>query len=275
MITQSDLSFDADISGLSASQAVLWGFHNSKSGTHTSRTIMLRELSHLLEIVPPDAKRKAYANAIVVDNCLGKRTVTTRRKSLQHLSHMYALDPGAILFRVLRDLWKHDKESRPLLAILLALARDSLLRSTFAAVACTPYGKELNQPTLKAYLVDTLGDYLNATTLSAATSRLASSWTQSGHLRGHLRRTRQKIEPTPTAATYALLLGFAMGQRGQLLFETPWVAILDSSREALLDLAFEAKRLGLLELKQSGALIDVTFSCLLTKEEMRKLHGTH
>ena len=44
----SDLTFDAGIAGLPSNQAVVWGFRSGDRGTHTSRTIMLDELSHLL-----------------------------------------------------------------------------------------------------------------------------------------------------------------------------------------------------------------------------------
>ena len=270
-----DLNFDAAISELHANHAALWGFYTGKWGTLTSRTIMLEDLSLLLEIIPPDAKRIAYANAILDDNCLGKPTVATRKESFRHLNHLYTLDPGVILFRVLRDFWARDEKSRPLLAILLALARDPLLRPTFTAVASTPLGKAFSPQAVKSILADAVGDRLNATTLAAAASRASSSWTQSGHLNGHHKKTRQKAESTPTATAFALLLGFALGRRGKSLFETPWIAVLDATPDAMMDMAFEAKRLGLLELKQSGALIDVSFLRLLSRKEQGLIYGIH
>ena len=102
----------------------MWGFRSGDRGTHTSRTIMLDEFSNLLDAVPGKAIRNDYADAVVVHNCLGKRTAATRRLSFQRLTELYALKPQVILFRVLRDLWGRNETSRPLLALLLALARD-------------------------------------------------------------------------------------------------------------------------------------------------------
>ena len=48
----SDLNFEAGITGLTGSQGMVWGFRSGDRGTHTSRTIMLDELSHLLDAVP-------------------------------------------------------------------------------------------------------------------------------------------------------------------------------------------------------------------------------
>ena len=104
------------------------GFRWGEKGTHTSRTIMLDELRSVLVNCEPDAARDDYLSAIREDNCLGKRTAATRRLSSQRLSELYGLDPAVPLFRVLRRCWYTDRDGQPLLALLLALARDPLLR---------------------------------------------------------------------------------------------------------------------------------------------------
>jgi hypothetical protein len=268
-------SFEASISGLSRTQANAWGFRSGDRGTHTSRTIMLDELRHLLATVLGDASRQDYANAIMQDNCLGKRTVATRKLSLQRLTELYALDPQVILFRVLRDLWVRHESSRPLLAMLLALARDPLLRATATAVIRTPLGHEFARQPMKDALSEAVDDRLNAATLDKVVRNASSSWTQSGHFRGRGRKTRQQVEAPPAATAFALLIGFAVGRRGRLLFETPWTAVLDTSPDDLIDVAVDAKRLGLLDLKQSGSMIDVSFPALFTDKERELIHGAH
>lgn len=275
MATVSDLNFEADIAALAPGQSVLWGFRSGDRGTHTSRTIMLDELSHLLDAVPGDAVRADYADAVIAHNCLGKRTTATRKLSLQRLTELYALDPQVILFRVLRDLWGRSETSRPLLALLLALARDPLLRATATAVLRTSYGHEFARQSMKDALTDAVGDRLNEATLDKVVRNASSSWTQSGHFRGRGRKVRQRVEATPAATAFALLLGFAVGRRGRLLFETPWAAVLDTSLDNLVDVAVDAKRLGLLDLKQSGSMIDVSFPALFTDKERELIHGAH
>ena len=271
----SDLNFEAGIAGLADGRATVWGFRSGDRGTHTSRTMMLEELSNLLNAVPGEATRENYADAVLDDNCLGKRTVATRKLSLQRLTELYGLNTQLILFRVLRDLWGRHETSWPLLGLLLALARDPLLRATATAVIRTPFGHEFARQTMKDALSDAVGDRLNKATLDKVVRNAASSWTQSGHLQGRGRKTRQRVLPTPAATTYALLLGFAVGRRGQMLFETPWAAILDVGPDELIDLAGDAKRLGLLDLKQSGAIIDVSFPAMFTEREWELIHGTH
>lgn len=236
---------------------------------------MLEELSHLMDAAPGDVSRKDYADATMEQNCLGKRTAATRKLSLQRLTELYGLDAQLILFRILRDLWGRHESSRPLLAMLLALARDPLLRATATAVIRTPEGHEFARQAMKDALAEAVGDRLNDATLDKVVRNASSSWTQSGHFRGRGRKTRQKVDATPAATTYALLLGFAVGRRGRLLFETPWAAILDTSPDDLIDAAVDAKRLGLLDLKQSGSMIDVSFPALFTDKERELIHGSH
>lgn len=270
-----DLNFEAGIGALTPSQSALWGFRSGDRGTHTSRTIMLDELSQLLDAVPGDATREEYADAVTAHNCLGKRTAATRKLSLQRLSELYGLDPRVIAFRVLRDLWGRHERSRPLLALLLALARDPLLRATATPVVRTPYGHEFAAQTMKDALAGAVGDRLNEATLAKVMRNASSSWTQSGHFRGRGRKIRQQVEPTPAATALALLLGFAAGRRGRLLFETPWAAVLDTGPDDLIDMAVDAKRLGLLDLKQAGSIIDLSFPALLTGKEWELPHGAH
>ena len=254
-----DLDFERDLVGLPARQVGLWGFRSGEGGTHSSRTIMLDELSQLLDAAPAEVVRGDYARAVMDDNCLGKRTTANRTHSLQRLTELYGLDPRLVLFRALRDLWDRHDSSRPLLALLLALARDPLLRATATAVLRTPPGHEFARQPMKDSLSEVAGERLNEDILDKVVRNASSSWTQSGHLQGRSRKTRQQVQATPAATMYALLIGFGSGRRGRLLFETAWCAVLDAGPEELLERAWEAKRLGLLDLKQSGAIIDVSF----------------
>ena len=269
------LNFEAGIAGLPERQASLWGFRSGNRGTHTSRTIMLDELSQLLDAVPGEALRQDYADAVTRDNCLGKRTAATRQLSLQRLTELYGLDGRLLLFRALRNMWVGHSSSRPLLALLLALVRDPLLRATAKAVIATPFGHEFGRQAMKDGLHDAVGDRLNEATLDKVVRNAASSWTQSSHLRGRGRKRRQHVEATPAAVTFALLLGFAVGRRGRLLFESPWAAILDASPGTLVDVAVDANRLGLLDLKHAGQMIEVSFPALFTGREWELIRGSH
>ena len=76
-----------------AREAETIGFRFGAKGTHTSRTMMLEELSRVLEATNQDARRADYAAAIIDGNCLSKPTASTRRLSNQRLGELYGLDP--------------------------------------------------------------------------------------------------------------------------------------------------------------------------------------
>ena len=271
----SDLNFESRIAGLPPKLASLWGFRSGERGTHTSRTIMLDELSQLLDAVPGEASRRDYAQAVTEGNCLGKRTAATRKLSLQRLTELYGLDARLLLFRVFKGLWGRHEASRPLLALLLALARDPLLRATARAVVAIPFGHELGRQAMKDALSGIVEGRLNDATLDKVVRNASSSWTQSGHLRGRGRKIRQRVAATPAAVAYALLTGFALGRRGRLLFETPWAEVLDAPPGELVEVAVDARRLGLVDLKQSGRMIDVSFPAMLTGQERELIRGAY
>ena len=271
----SELNFEPGIAGLPPKLASLWGFRSGERGTHTSRTIMLDELSQLLDAAPGEASRRDYAQAVMEGNCLGKRTAATRKHSLQRLTELYGLDARLLLFRVLKGLWGRHEASRPLLALLLALARDPLLRASARAVVATPFGHELGRQAMKDALSGIVEGRLNDATLDKVVRNASSSWTQSGHLRGRGRKIRQRVAATPAAVAYALVLGFALGRRGRLLFETSWAEVLDAPPGELVEVAVDARRLGLIDLKQSGRMIDVSFPAMLTGRERELIRGVY
>lgn len=252
-----------------------FGIRLGNKGTHTSRTIMLVELERLLEECPPQAPRDEYAAAILERNCLGKRTAATRKLSLQRLRELYGLDPTIPLFRLLRLLWQAERSGRPLLALLTALARDPLLRSTAEVISRMQAGEELARQQLTDAITGSVEGRLNSSTVDKVVRNTAASWTQSGHLKGRGRKVRQYVQPTPAVTTFALLLAHATGTRGMGLFHSFWAQILDSPPEGLVQQAIDARRLGLLDVTQSGGVVEVSFARLLTIKERQLLNGTH
>jgi len=245
------------------------GFRWGDKGTQTSRTIMLDELRAVLSHCQPDAARDDYLAAIHEDNCLGKRTAATRKLSSQRLSELYALDPRVPLFRIMRRCWYTDRDGQPLLAMLLALARDPLLRASASPILRMRAGEELARQQMTDAIGRAVGDRLSESTLDKVVRNAASSWTQSGHLKGRGRKIRQAVAPTVASTAFALLLGYLAGRRGITLFESPWAQVLDTPVDGLVHFAIDARRLGFLEMSQSGGIIEVAFSRLLAPDERR------
>ncbi len=251
------------------------GFRFGAKGAHTSRTIMVAEITSLLNECPASAVRSDYAEAVVERNCLAKHTAATRQLTIQRLGELYGLDHSVPLFRTMRSLWDRDEKGRPLLALLLSMARDPLLRVTAPPILAMQPGQELGRQQITDALRLNVGDRLNEDCLDKVVRNTASSWTQSGHLTGRSRKSRVKVQPTFFVVCYAILLGYLLGYRGSDLFETIWAKVLDSSSDELVYLAMDAKRYGLMDIKQSGGMFAVSFDNALTVAERKGAYGTH
>lgn len=243
-------------------RAVRAGLRFGDKSVHTSRTIMFADLGALLADVAPEAVREDYVAAIVDENVLGKATIATRRWTAQRLRELYALDPRVAVFRVLRRLWLVDFPGRPLLAMLCALARDPLLRSTAPAVLALPVGTELVRSRFLDEIREVVGGRLNESVLDKVARNAASSWAQSGHLQGRMRKIRTSVVPTPGSVAMALWLGSLEGFGGPALFDCLWTRVLDRAGQDLLSVAFEAKRLGLIHARAGGGVVEIDASHL-------------
>lgn len=250
-----------------------FGFRAGRSSVHTSRTMMLAELAALLAATPPDSTHAAYWAACVEDNVLSKGTPITRRTTAQRLSELYALDPGVTVFRLLRRFWDADAEARPLLACLCAQARDALFRSTTDFVLSSKPGDLVTVDGFCQLIDGHQPGRFSAKTLRSVSQNVASSWAQSGYLSGTIRKTRRRPVATATAAAYALALAALTGARGQFLFSSHWVRLLDSPHDVAVDLAREASRRGWIDFRSVGAVLDAKFPTLFTLKEQEVLRG--
>jgi hypothetical protein len=238
------------------------GFRFGAKGTHTSRTMMLAELEAVLAATPDAASRMDYAAAIIEGNCLGKATSATRRLTNQRLGELYGLDLRTPIFRVLRRLWSADPAGRPLLALQCAVARDPLLAATVSPVLAMSAGSELQRDAFKAALYEIAEERLNDATVDKVIRNAASSWVQAGHLVGRTFKKRALVRGTPWSVAFGLYLGHAVGFRGAPLFATGWISLLDCAPASARDLAVEAKRIGLIDLRIAGEVVDLVLDRL-------------
>ena len=233
------------------------GFRFGARGTHTSRTMMLTELTETLAHVSLGSPRDAFAEAIVENNILGKSTASTRGLTYQRLGELYGLDPSVPLFRVLDRLWRIEPAARPHLALLAALARDPLLRATAEVILSLAPGEELSRTKMVDAIRGATDNRLNAAVCDKVARNVASTWAQSGHLTGRVRKIRQLVTPSPTAAAFALWLAWIEGGSGEKLLRSMWARLLDRSPSELLQLSLAAKQMGLIRLRTAGGVIEI------------------
>lgn len=248
------------------------GFREGAASVHTSRTMMLEELSLLLAKVNPNGKVTTYVSAIVDENVLGKPTQTTRQRTAKRLEELYSLDPNCSLFRLLRHFWSADQTARPMLAFLAATARDPLLREMTPFIQGIAVGEPVTPDEIAKHLNGKYPKRFRESTALATAQRLASSWTQAGYLVGRVKKKRTRTTVTPVVAVFAILLAYLCGLRGKRLLDSTWTRLLDRSPADLTDLVIEGSRQGWFNYKAAGSVVEITFPGLLRPQEEKVAH---
>lgn len=252
------------------------GFRFGINGPHAARTMMLEDLRLLLAHTPPQATRADYVAAIVDGNVLGKPTRKARELALRHMATLYALDLANPIFRALRRLWALNEAAQPLLALVVALARDPLLRGTQPFLLRQAAGVAVPRDAVEAYLDGTHPERFSPASLKSFAQNVAGSWTAAGFLHGRVRKSRVMVQPHPESVTLLLFLGYLEGRTGQRLFSSDWTNLVGGSPEELEALANSASHRGLLVFMNAGGVKEVRFPGYLSPEEERiRLEVSH
>ncbi|HEU5090676.1 MAG TPA: hypothetical protein VFT99_24650, partial [Roseiflexaceae bacterium] len=151
----------------------------------------------------------------------------------------------------------------PVLAMLCALTRDVLLSSTIETIVDMPEGTVVPHELFAHVAAARYPDRYSAASLRSLGRNIASSWQQSGHLSGKLRKIRVQAVCRPNNAVYALLLGYIQGGRGESLFHTRWARVLDATPYRLHEQARSASQRGWMEYRRSGDVVEIGFRHLL------------
>lgn len=243
-----------------------------RSGTHAARTMMFAELSMLFERTAAGATRADYRREVAENNALGKPTQKSRVLTFGHLSELYGLDSTNPVFRVFRRFWDADAAARPMLALMVALARDPLLRLSESFILRTPVGTVVRREDIEALLAVKAPDRFSAASLKSFAQNINGTWTQAGFLSGRARKTRVAPMNTSAVVAFALFLGHLEGLSGERLFTSSWVRLLPDSPDELVELANSASHRGFIVFLNAGGVKEVRFPGQLTAEEEKWLH---
>lgn len=234
-----------------------------------ARTMMFEELRVLLSHVNnADILRSDYVRAIEKENCLGKRSGKTRSLTVRHLTDLYSLDPSVAVFRCLLYFWNRDPAARPLLALLCAYARDPIFRVSAPYILNLAAGSKLQREKLEWLFEEQFAGRFTTSTLKSTVRNISSTWTKSGHLSGKVTKLRTKVRATTGTVSYALLLGYLTGLRGETLFSSEYMKLLDVTMDGALDLAAQASQRGWLKFKRISNIVEVLFPNMLTDQEL-------
>jgi hypothetical protein len=232
------------------------GFRLGARGTHSSRTIMLAEISTLLGFSDSISD---LSNKILEENILAKPTSSGRRLALQRLREIYALQPRLRMFSVFFSLAQLSKPAIPQLALLMALARDPLLRSSADAVVGLELGAELSRDKMRDAVGRATGSRLNPSIADKVCRNAASSWAQAGLLEGRTFKRRVKLRAEVSAFVFGVWLANSAGLSQDDIPSSFWMRVLDMELRDWPRLVEQARANGLIIVRQQGThqLIDL------------------
>lgn len=249
----------------SNSKGELFGINFSGGGAHISKTMMLNEIEILLSSIKSDASLADYINEIVEKNILNKKTESTRVESMRRLRSLYSLNGAIPIFDALRKLSLKDSKSIPLLALLVVWSRDPFFRSTTPVVIDTKVGEYVDSISLANAFENSYPLQYSDSSKGTTARNCASTWAQAGYLIGHKKKQRVQLKITPAVITLALYIGYSNGFQGISVFDNPWCKLLCISPDRVRILGQEAHKLGYLNLRSIGEVVQIEFPYFLTK----------
>ncbi|MBR1368473.1 hypothetical protein RJ53_02720 [Methanocalculus chunghsingensis] len=245
---------------------------DSTASAHTGRTLMFNELSHILDITPIDCSISEIKRLVYEENILQKSSFSSRKMSFYRLKLLYTLDIQNTAFKTLRFFWNKAPDERPLIALEAALARDHILRYSAQKILPLKCDTLITKEEMIKNIQQEYGKLYTQNVLESTSRNLLSSWVQSGHLSGRVKKSRRKATAGPASLTYALLLGQLSGVEGSSLFETVLVHALDATDTEIQAYLHAAMRKGWLMYRNAGGIIELTITLDLNGEVKKNGH---
>lgn len=244
-----------------------FGFRFGQNGVHSARTMMLSELDQLIDHCSASAAKAELQAAVVEHNILAKPSLKARQLTWRHLSDLYSFNTDLAIWRAFISLWATDAQARPLLALTMALARDTLLRASQNYILPLAIGSTLRRETVEEWMEALYPNRFSAASKRSFAQNLNGSWTNAGYLTGRQAKVRSKPLVKPANIAFCLFLGHLEGLSGQRLFSSSWMQLLPGTVDEHTELCHQAAHKGLLVFMNAGGVMEVRFPEYLTFQE--------
>jgi len=231
---------------------------------------MVSEMARIMNAVSPDESFQK----IMEENVTNKKTKSNILQTNKELISLYSFNIEHPPFRVLQYFWNIvDEKQKPLLAFLFAYGRDYLLFESSDVVLLTPIGEKVLTSKLEENLEKYHPNHYSENTRRSIAQNIASSWKQSGYVVGKVKNIRTKTSPDYYIVTFALIMAYLDGIRGDFLLASKWVKVLDITESQVRELAIEAARRDLLQYNFAGGVTTFSFNNLFNKLNINGLNS--
>lgn len=232
---------------------------------------MLRELGALLAVAPPAADTAVLQRLVMDEDALHKPSAANRAKTFAFLRRLYGLNVQRPAYRAFTRLCHLSPADTRVLAGVLALAREPVLRNCCEMVLATPLGSPLRREDFEAWVREYAPGRYSQTMYASFSHNLYASFFQLGFLSDAAGGARIRIrrEIRPTAVAYAAFLDWLTGLNGLSLLSGALSKTLELSKDAHLNLLSKAGQRGLMRVAYAGGVLHLDFSTWLAPGESK------
>lgn len=244
------------------------GFIESSSGIHTSRTMMLQELDIIMSSIQEPLTPAMVRNAIIEDNILGKSTYSGRMNTAAKLVALYSF-AVVPLYTIFDRLYRASVIGRPAIALLMALSRDGVLREVLPLILRTRINEPLDKNEVATTLLVSKAMRFTEKTRNSTIRNILGSLRAAGCINRGQPSVRTPMQVDGEAVTFAVLIAWMRGKRGDDILASPWMQLLNVESSQLDGGLRSAHRIGLLNSRIMGKVVDISPGPLL-----REILGT-
>lgn len=197
---------------------------------------------------------------IMANNVFNKRTESSKKKTINYLTQLYSFKKDDRKFQCLENYWnKVEEKEKPILALLLAVSKDYLMRESVDFVKSVKHNVKASIEEFEANISHHHPNRFTPKTLRSVSQNVASSWKQAGYVVGKVKNIRTECPPSYFTTAFAFLMAYLDDLRGEYLFNHPSVKALDATKKEILNLIKAASDRELLDYNRSGASIVISF----------------
>ncbi len=220
-------------------------------------------LPELTRIMAHGLNQSTYQDSLA-DNVAGKRSKTNKDKTNRYLKQLYSFDLSDSSFLAFQWFWQHSPDStHPLLALLYAIRNDFLLAGSIDVVILAPITQKVPVGDFETDLENRHHGRYSSNTLRSIAQNLAASWKQAGFIEGKVKNIRVRPEIGYHAISFALLLAYLEGMRGEFLITSNYIRALCLPESKVRELIGEASKRDILQYQYSGHVTSIVFPHLL------------
>lgn len=229
---------------------------------HTSRTMMFAELE---KVMAYSSDRDNFIESLS-QNVIGKKSSSGIEKTANYLKQLYSFDVEYSPFVAFKYFWKlAEADEKPKLALIYSVNRDELLAESIEVLQKVQLGEKASTESFEAVIERYHPNQYSFNTRKSMSQNIASTWKQAGFIEGKTKNIRIQPEITYLIASFAFLLAYLNGSRGDFILDNVIVRALCVPDSRIRELAVESSMRDLIQYQCAGSVTTFSFTNLKNK----------